>query len=73
MEAGRYKDFEVFVGIVEMIMKIEERQSKGKKLTNMKYDVSWDRLCSILALTSPRGYKTLISELGGGRSLRSMA
>lgn len=73
MEAGRYENFEVMIGILEMIMKIEERQFKGKKLTNMKYDASVDRVFTILALTSPRAYRTLTSELGGGRSLRSMA
>lgn len=73
MEAGRYKDFEVAIGIIEMIMKIEERQIKGKKLTNMKYDASVDRVFTTLAIISPRAYRTLSGELGGGRSLRSMA
>jgi hypothetical protein len=72
MEAGCYKDFDVFTGIAEMIMKVEERRFKGKKLTNMKYDASWDQVCTMLALTSPRAYKILTGELGGGRSLRSM-
>lgn len=73
MVAGRYKDFSVFVGIAEMIMKIEERKFKGKKLTNMTYNTSWDTLCLSLGTISPRAYKLLKGELGGGRSLRSMA
>lgn len=55
---------------MKTIMKLEENASKGKKNTNMRYDASWDEICTTIALISPRAYRALQAELGG-RSLRS--
>lgn len=52
-------------------MKVEDRLRRGKKLMNMRYDTSYDMLCTNIALQSPRSYRALQAELGG-RSLRSM-
>lgn len=57
--------------MMDAIMKVEERQAKGKALVNMKYDAHFDLICTNLALISPRAYKILQSEFAG-RSLRSM-
>lgn len=67
---GRYNDHKAFVGIMDTMMKIEEREAAGKKMTNFKYDASYDEVCTTLALLSPRAYQTIRAEFGG-RTLRS--
>ncbi|KAI0666860.1 hypothetical protein C8Q78DRAFT_958611, partial [Trametes maxima] len=68
---GRYNDRHVFLGVLDTVMRVEDRMHQGKKITNMRYDVSYDEICTTLALHSPRSYTLLQAELGG-RGLRSM-
>ena len=69
--SGCYKDQSAFLGMLDAIMKVEERRYKGKKLMNMKYDAHFDLICTNLALISPRAYKVIQAEFAG-RTLRSM-
>ncbi|KAM5544147.1 hypothetical protein V8D89_002196 [Ganoderma adspersum] len=68
---GRYDDRQAFLGVLDTTMKIEERLHQGKSLKNIKYDASYDDVCTQLALISPRAYGLVRAEFGG-RSLRSM-
>ncbi|KAI1785181.1 hypothetical protein LXA43DRAFT_844094, partial [Ganoderma leucocontextum] len=68
---GLYDDRQAFLGMIETLMKVEERLRKGKSLKNIQYDASYDEVCTLLALTSPRAYGLVRAEFGG-RSLRSM-
>lgn len=52
-------------------MLAEERISKGKTVSGIRYDAGFDEICSTLALVSPRAYATFRAEFGG-RSPRSM-
>ena len=70
--AGRYKDQSAFLGLIDAVMQVEDRKARGKALTNVKYDVEFDSICTTLALISPRAYALVQAEFGG-RSLRSMA
>lgn len=69
--AGRYADQSAFLGMLDAIMKVEDRKFRGKSLKNMKYDAHFDLICTNLALVSPRAYKIMRSEFAG-RNLRSM-
>ncbi|OJT05301.1 hypothetical protein TRAPUB_3891 [Trametes pubescens] len=70
---GRYNDRQAFIGMLDTvtIMRAEDRLSKGKKLTNIRYDATYDEVCTTMALLSPRAYATLRAEFGG-RGVRSM-
>ncbi|OSC97161.1 hypothetical protein PYCCODRAFT_1377763, partial [Trametes coccinea BRFM310] len=68
---GDYDDRKVFLGMLDAIMQVEERLRKGKKVTNIRYDASYDQICTTIALISPRAYSTIRAEFGG-RGLRSM-
>lgn len=68
---GTYAQYETFLGLVKAMVTKTDRLAKGKSLRNMKYDSSFDQVCSIIALVAPRAYKTFRYHLGG-RSLRSM-
>ncbi|EIW65083.1 uncharacterized protein TRAVEDRAFT_79350, partial [Trametes versicolor FP-101664 SS1] len=68
---GRYDDRQAFIGMLDTIMRAEDRLSKGKKLTNIRYDATYDQVCTLMALISPRAYATLRAEFGG-RGVRSM-
>ena len=50
---------------------VEDRLRRGKELKNIRYDASYDEICTLVALVSPRAYAILRAEFGG-RSLRSM-
>jgi hypothetical protein len=52
------------------IMEVEDRGFRGKGLQNIRYDMSFDDICTNLALISPRAYKVVQAEFSG-RSLRS--
>ncbi|KAH9943952.1 hypothetical protein B0H21DRAFT_469767 [Amylocystis lapponica] len=69
---GRYKNHEAFLGMMDTVMKVEDRLFRGKKITNIKYDAAYDSICTMLALLSPRAYALVQAEFGG-RSLRSMS
>lgn len=68
---GRYDDRQAFLGMLDTIMRAEERISKGKTLSGIRYDATFDEICTTMALISPRAYATLRAEFGG-RSPRSM-
>lgn len=68
---GRYDDRQAFLGMLDTIMRVEERMSKGKKTMNIRYDATYDEICTTMALVSPRAYATLRAEFGG-RTPRSM-
>jgi hypothetical protein len=68
---GRYRDHSAFLGMLQAIMQAEDRKFRGKALTNLKYDASFDAICTNMALVSPRAYKMLQREFAG-RTLRSM-
>ncbi|TFY77278.1 hypothetical protein EWM64_g6734 [Hericium alpestre] len=69
--SGRYKNQAAFLGMMEAIMKIEDRRFRGKGLMNMKYDAEFDSICTNIALISPQAYRILQAEYGG-RTLRSI-
>ncbi|KII87710.1 hypothetical protein PLICRDRAFT_699250, partial [Plicaturopsis crispa FD-325 SS-3] len=69
--AGRYKDFNALVGLMEAVTVVEDRGHRGVALTNMKYTEDFDRFCSILAAISPAAYKSFKAQFAG-RSLSSM-
>ncbi|KAI0630925.1 hypothetical protein C8Q77DRAFT_1018853, partial [Trametes polyzona] len=68
---GRYDDRQAFLGVLDTIMRVEDGMSKGKKVTNIRYDAAYDEVCTTIALISPRAYATIRAEFGG-RSPRSM-
>ncbi|KAH9900736.1 hypothetical protein C8Q73DRAFT_606160, partial [Cubamyces lactineus] len=68
---GHYDDRQAFIGMLHTILQVEDRLRRGKKIMNIRYDASYDEICTNLALISPRAYTLLQAELGG-RSLRSM-
>ncbi|KAI9066463.1 hypothetical protein FKP32DRAFT_1542919, partial [Trametes sanguinea] len=68
---GDYDDRKAFLGMLDAIMQVEERLRNGKKITNIRYDASYDEICTTIALISPRAYATIRAEFGG-RGLRSM-
>lgn len=68
---GRYQSNDVFIGLIKAMAAKADRLEHGKSLKNMKYDEQFDRVCTILALVSPRAYKTFRYHFGG-RTIRSM-
>ncbi|KAI0309489.1 hypothetical protein OF83DRAFT_1071981, partial [Amylostereum chailletii] len=68
---GCYRDQAAFLGMLDAIMKVEDRNFRGKGLQNIKYDASFDMVCANLALISPRAYRTVQAEFAG-RSIRSI-
>jgi hypothetical protein len=63
---GRYaKNHAVAVGVIQAMMAVEDRQFKGKKLTNMQYNADAELFFTNLALTSPQAYRMFKDELGG--------
>ncbi|KAI0059300.1 hypothetical protein BV25DRAFT_1809175 [Artomyces pyxidatus] len=70
--SGRYKNQEAFLGMMDAIMKVEDRRFRGKGLQNIQYDASYDTVCTTLALICPRGYRILQAEFAG-RTLRNIS
>lgn len=61
----------VLLGLLDAMMKMEERQFKGLGLRNMKYNEEFDHFCATLAVLSPASYRAFCAAFTG-RSLHSM-
>jgi hypothetical protein len=60
---GRYDSHSVAIGLMQAMIACEDRIYNGKKLTNMSYSGDLELFCANLAMTSPRAYRLLRSEL----------
>ena len=72
LASGRYNDMSALLGLLEAVMKIEERKIKGLGLRNMKYPEEFDYFCTTMAAISPAAYRAFRAAFSG-RSLNSMA
>ena len=71
MADGLYQGQEVFLGMVEAMVKKTERLAAGKALSNMEYSGAFNQVCNILGSVSPRLYRTFRTHFGGP-SIRNM-
>lgn len=69
--SGDYDSQGVVLGMVEALVKRNERLKLGKSLKNMRYPEEFNEFCNILASTSPRAYRSFRQHFGG-RGLRSL-
>lgn len=59
------------LGLMDAMMKMEERKFKGLGLRNMKYSEEFDYFCATLAAITPAGYRAFRATFTG-RTLHSM-
>lgn len=69
--SGQFKDADVLLGAIQVMVAKHTREARGKKLTNMHYPEAFDNVCTVLATVSPRAYR-LFRAFFGGRDQRSM-
>lgn len=61
----------VLLGLLEAMMKMEEKEFKGIGLRNMKYNEEFDHFITTMAAISPAAYRAFQSAFCG-RTLDSM-
>src|ERR1700732_1699006 len=69
--SGLYKGQDVFLGMVEGMLKKTEWAAAGKALNNMKWPIAFNQVCNMLGSLSPRLYRTFQHHFGGLK-IRSM-
>ncbi|KAJ7206825.1 hypothetical protein GGX14DRAFT_567902 [Mycena pura] len=56
---GHYKDFKVFLGLVETMVMATERRIRGVGMQNFKYPTEFREFGALIRLMSPRTYRTM--------------
>lgn len=69
--AGKFRDHEVFTGLVKNVLQRLEREEQGKKLTNFRHAPEFDEFMKTIYLVSPQVYK-LLGKVFPVRSVRSI-
>ncbi|KAJ7202617.1 hypothetical protein GGX14DRAFT_370365, partial [Mycena pura] len=55
--AGKYSDYNVFLGLVDAMVKRVEREERGKGMQNFQYTSAWDEFIHIVRIHSPRAHQ----------------
>ncbi|KAJ3770857.1 hypothetical protein FB446DRAFT_646265 [Lentinula raphanica] len=71
---GKYKDDEVFLGLVHAMVNKIDRKDRGVGMQNFTYTPAWDEFAHIVSIHSPRAYDFLQRHFPARdrRSFRSM-
>lgn len=69
--SGQFKDADVLLGAIQVMVSKHTREARAKKMTNMHYPEAFDNVCTVLATVSPRAYR-LFRAFFGGRDQRNM-
>ncbi|KAJ7194119.1 hypothetical protein GGX14DRAFT_586935 [Mycena pura] len=72
---GHYKDFKVFLGLVETMVMATERRIRGVGMQNFKYPPEFREFGALIRMMSPRTYRTMAQHfrLESERSLQHRA
>ena len=54
---GEYNDNLVFLGMIQAMVMVHDRESQGVGLQNMSYLPMYEEFAQMVALTSPRTYR----------------
>lgn len=63
MLAGKYKDLDVFTGLVEVMVSKLDREERGVGLQNFHYPPAYDEFIHIINIHSPRAHRHLAKYL----------
>lgn len=68
---GKYKEKEVFMGLLDTMVGAQKREDRGKKLHNFMYSPVFDHFVSYIAIKSPQAHQ-MLQEHFQVRSKRSL-
>ncbi|KAL5521769.1 MARS2_1 [Sanghuangporus sanghuang] len=71
---GKFKEHNVFTGLVDAVLQRLDREARGKKMTNFQYTPAFDEFIQTVFLVCPRAHKLLAAHfpVRSERSLRRL-